>query len=207
MKSSNSFARDTEVIEVLPIKKTGTGPMVFCIHDVTGKAVSFHHLAPFLQNELYAIQDHHIGSIAGSLYWRHGWSLRGARRSIQLSGPYILCGHSFGGLVALCMATQLLRAGEHVQHLIPLDSIYIPCQVWHLLQSSDWTRIFINRRLINVEGITNEWMHKLEVEISQNMDLMLEYDPAYYRGFHTLAVPPPPNSRKTVAGRGGLREL
>ncbi|KAF9219105.1 putative nonribosomal peptide synthetase [Gyrodon lividus] len=180
----------TEVLEVLPIKQAGTEPTVFFIHDVTGIATSFDRLAPFLQNKLYAIQDCHLGSTDGfpSIDGMAAHYVQ-LLRSIQPYGPYIICGHSFGGLVALCMASQLLRAGEQVKHLILLDSIYVPSEVRHLLKSSDWKHIFISRFFANAEGLLEHWMHKLEVEISRNMDLMLDYDPEYYPGSVALVVP------------------
>ncbi|WP_437616964.1 MupA/Atu3671 family FMN-dependent luciferase-like monooxygenase [Sorangium sp. So ce834] len=46
-------------------------------------------------------------------------------RRVQRSGPYILGGYSFGGMVAFEMAHQMLERGEAVSHLILLDS-YAP---------------------------------------------------------------------------------
>jgi thioesterase domain-containing protein len=192
MKSKDSLAQVAaiEVLEVLPIKLDGIEPKVFFIHDVTGMSASFHRLAPFLPNELYAIQDRHIGSTEGfpsvDAMADHYLELV---RSVQPSGPYILCGHSFGGLVALSMATQLLRAGEHVEHLILLDSVYVPSEVRYLLKSEGWKQVFINRFLANFEDVTSDWMHMLEVRISQNMDLTVGYDPEDYPGSVTLVVP------------------
>ncbi|KIJ16259.1 hypothetical protein PAXINDRAFT_155215 [Paxillus involutus ATCC 200175] len=192
MKSKDSLAQVAaiEVLEVLHIKLDGIEPKVFFIHDVTGMSASFHRLAPFLPNELYAIQDRHIGSTEGfpsvDAMADHYLELV---RSVQPSGPYILCGHSFGGLVALSMATQLLRAGEHVEHLILLDSVYVPSEVRYLLKSEGWKQVFINRFLANFEDVTSDWMHMLEVRISQNMDLTVGYDPEDYPGPVTLVVP------------------
>jgi hypothetical protein len=56
-----------------------------------------------------------------------------------------------------------------------------------------------------LEGITDEWMHKLEVEISQNMDLMIEYDPEHYAGSATLVVPQD-RSCPPIRGRQWLSE-
>jgi len=43
-------------------------------------------------------------------------------RTVQAAGPYFLCGHSYGGLVALEIANQLLQAKEKVACLVMLDS-------------------------------------------------------------------------------------
>jgi thioesterase domain-containing protein len=45
-----------------------------------------------------------------------------AIRSVQPEGPYLLCGSSFGGVVAYEMAQQLSAAGERVAMLAMLDS-------------------------------------------------------------------------------------
>jgi acetoacetyl-CoA synthetase len=42
-------------------------------------------------------------------------------RTVQHSGPYALCGFSFGGLVAYEMARQLAAAGQAVEPLVLLD--------------------------------------------------------------------------------------
>jgi len=43
-------------------------------------------------------------------------------RTIQEAGPYFLCGHSYGGLVALEIAQHLLKAYEKVACVIMLDT-------------------------------------------------------------------------------------
>jgi acyl-coenzyme A synthetase/AMP-(fatty) acid ligase/thioesterase domain-containing protein/acyl carrier protein len=43
-------------------------------------------------------------------------------RAVQPSGPYLLAGHSFGGLVAFEMACRLERAGETVALLVVIDT-------------------------------------------------------------------------------------
>jgi hypothetical protein len=43
-------------------------------------------------------------------------------RAIQPAGPYLLAGHSFGGLVAYEMAQRLTERGEQVEHLILIDT-------------------------------------------------------------------------------------
>ena len=45
-------------------------------------------------------------------------------RNVQPKGPYFLGGYSFGGIAALEMAQQLLRAGEHVAFVGLIDAIY-----------------------------------------------------------------------------------
>ncbi|MBV4483806.1 AMP-binding protein [Pseudomonas khavaziana] len=46
-------------------------------------------------------------------------------KAIQPSGPYVLAGHSFGGLVVYEMAQRLIEQGEQVEHLLLLDTTLI----------------------------------------------------------------------------------
>ena len=46
--------------------------------------------------------------------------------TVQPHGPYVLAGHSMGGLVALEMAAQLLDRGESVAHVVQIDSALTP---------------------------------------------------------------------------------
>ncbi|HEY0601676.1 MAG TPA: amino acid adenylation domain-containing protein, partial [Herpetosiphonaceae bacterium] len=45
-------------------------------------------------------------------------------RQIQPAGPYNFLGWSFGGVLSLEMAVQLTRAGEHIENLILIDSLF-----------------------------------------------------------------------------------
>jgi thioesterase domain-containing protein len=42
-------------------------------------------------------------------------------QSVQPRGPYVLGGYCFGGVVALEMARQLRKRGEHVAHLVMIE--------------------------------------------------------------------------------------
>ncbi|KIJ60828.1 polyketide synthetase [Hydnomerulius pinastri MD-312] len=196
------------ILDVLHVNQGGSGPKLFFIHDVTGMAGSFDRLAPYLPNEMHAIQDCHLGSDDGfssiDAMAEHYLKLV---RSIQPSGPYVLCGHSFGGIVAHCMATRLLRAGLQVQHLILLDSVYIPSEVRPLLKSTDWKRSYLDRFLGSSIDVTNEWRDKLEGEISRNMDLMLEHEPEHYSGSATLIVPEDRSWYLTGGAAAGAAQL
>jgi acetoacetyl-CoA synthetase len=50
-----------------------------------------------------------------------GYHLK-AIRSVQRSGPYVLCGYSLGGLVALEVARQIVDSGEKIALLCMIDS-------------------------------------------------------------------------------------
>ncbi|MBL8931205.1 MAG: alpha/beta fold hydrolase [Kineosporiaceae bacterium] len=111
---------------LVPLQRTGSRPPVFFIAGGGGLGVAFVAVARRLgaDQPSYAVQMHGME--------RRGvpdWTVaRAARRNltvirtVQPRGPYVLAGHSYGGLVALEMAHQLRAAGEEVALLAVLDS-------------------------------------------------------------------------------------
>ncbi|KAF9241407.1 putative nonribosomal peptide synthetase [Melanogaster broomeanus] len=178
------------LIEFLPIKKKGVHPRLFIVHDITGMATPFMRLGAFMPNEMYAIGDKHFGSATGFASIEsmadHYISLV---KSAQPQGPYIICGYSFGGQVALCMATKLTKAGETVQHLILFDPIYIPASERQSLKSTNWTQRSIDRISSNFPDIGDMWKNKLRTEIRKNLDSMFDFEPEHFNGPTTLIVP------------------
>ncbi|KAH7890103.1 putative nonribosomal peptide synthetase [Phlebopus sp. FC_14] len=186
-------AEDTDadfLIEFLPIKKKGIQPRLFIVHDITGMATPFMRLGAFMPNEMYAIGDKHFGSPTGfgtiEAMADHYISLI---KSVQPEGPYIVCGYSYGGSVALCMASKLTKAGETVQHLVLFDPIFIPSSERQSLKSTDWTQRSIDRISSNFPDIGEKWKTKLRTEIRKNLDSMFDYEPEHYDGPTTLVVP------------------
>lgn len=111
---------------LVPLQRTGTRPPVFFIAGGGGLGVAFVALARRLGEDQpsYAVQMHGMER-RGLPDWTVG---RAAKRNIaviktvQARGPYVLAGHSYGGLVALEMAHQLRAAGEQVSLLAVIDS-------------------------------------------------------------------------------------
>ncbi|KAH7918588.1 amino acid adenylation [Leucogyrophana mollusca] len=186
-------AEDTDsdfLIEFLPIKKKGIQPKLFIVHDITGMATPFMRLGAFMPNEMYAIGDKHFGSATGfgsvDAMAEHYITLV---KSAQPQGPYLIAGYSYGGSVALSMATKLAKAGEEVQHLILFDPIFIPSTERQSLKSTDWTQRSIDRISSNFPDIGEVWKNKLRVEIRKNLDSMFDFEPEHYDGPTTLVVP------------------
>jgi thioesterase domain-containing protein len=69
----------------------------------------------------------------------------GTLQAQGLSGPYRLCGHSFGAHVAFEMAQQLLAAGETIEPLVILDTpaphLMGPPAAVALLGDADWLTV------------------------------------------------------------------
>lgn len=116
-----------DVVKVSTARTPGRPP-VFCFAGGGALALTFLPLSRHLtEHDVYAFQQHGLE--------RRGvpdWSIeRSARRYLALMrvvqprGPYLLVGHSLGGLVALEIARLLVENGEQVAHLALLDT-YLP---------------------------------------------------------------------------------
>jgi amino acid adenylation domain-containing protein len=112
---------------LVPIQAHGSNPPFFCIPGAGGNVLYFYDLARCLGPEqpFYGLQAqgldgeseplHRIEDIASD-YIK-------AIQTIQPQGPYLLGGHSFGGLVAFEMAQQLQQQGYEVARLAILDTV------------------------------------------------------------------------------------
>ena len=112
--------------DVLPIKSSGSGKPIFCIHPVLGIGWAFSSLAPRVPEDrpLYALQ--HARPILkgegvksmGELAYAHLAHIR----QIQPKGPYTLIGWSMGGLLAHNIASILESSGDRVELVTLLDA-------------------------------------------------------------------------------------
>jgi thioesterase domain-containing protein/acyl carrier protein len=105
--------------------ETGKRPL-FCVHAVGGNVLEYHDLARHLgpDQPFYAFQSvgldgkqtplKSIGEMA-SHYLKE-------MREVQPAGPYLLGGHSLGGMIAFEMACQLRGQGEEVDLLALFDA-------------------------------------------------------------------------------------
>jgi len=119
-------------------------PPIFIIHGVCGR-VQFSKLARQIRtnNPVYGIQARGMDGIEppfGRIEDMSSFYLE------QLShfhpdGPYILIGYSFGGLIALEMAQQLIENGMGVPLLFLVDAYPHP----RFLRSSEQKRLFLRR--------------------------------------------------------------
>ena len=106
--------------------KTGSkGPPVFIVHGLEG-AACFSELANLIDtpHPIYGFQAQGIDGGAEPLSRIEDMAALyiEALNQIQPSGPYLLIGYSFGGLVALEMAQRLSAQGQQVALLTLLDA-------------------------------------------------------------------------------------
>jgi thioesterase domain-containing protein len=108
-----------------PLRTSGAGLPLFCFPGAGDRPVRFRELTAALPEgqPVYAInmdllwqveQEFTIAQLA-SFYL-------GLIREIQKSGPYFLCGYSFGGLVAYELAVRLTDEGDSVGLIALLDT-------------------------------------------------------------------------------------
>ncbi|WP_164001905.1 non-ribosomal peptide synthetase/type I polyketide synthase [Pyxidicoccus caerfyrddinensis] len=118
-------ARDSSLLVELNRGDPRRRPL-FLLHPVGGTVFTYQALARMLDPGLpvYGVRarglepgEAHAGTIESmaALYLD-------AVRARQPSGPYLLAGHSFGGVVAYEMAQQLLARHEQVEQLVLMDT-------------------------------------------------------------------------------------
>jgi len=104
---------------------SGKRPL-FCVHAVGGNVIEYHDLARHLgpDQPFYAFQSVGLDGRQTPLKSIEEMALHYIKemRVVQPSGPYLLGGHSLGGMVAFEMACQLHDQGERVDLLALLDS-------------------------------------------------------------------------------------
>ncbi|GAA6618281.1 amino acid adenylation domain-containing protein [Scytonema sp. NUACC26] len=117
---------DLDWSALVPIQPNGSQRPFFCVPGVEGNTTYLYNLAHHLGKEqpFYGLQP--LGLDGQSKPHRRIEDMAAyfieAIQSIQPSGPYLLGGHSFGGMVAFEMATQLHQQGYEVALLALLDS-------------------------------------------------------------------------------------
>ncbi len=99
---------------------------IFCVGGLAGTVTYLSDLANALGSSqpLIAFQPPGIGdegSPLGSVEELACWYIE-EMKAIQPVGPYVLAGHSFGGLVAYEMARRLVECGEQIAHVFLIDS-------------------------------------------------------------------------------------
>jgi amino acid adenylation domain-containing protein len=126
---ANIINNENEVLKSSPlvaIQPHGKKPPFFCVHPIFGTVFPYYQLAVSLGKEqpFYGIQPLGIDGKEApltSIEDMASYYIKAIKR-LQAKGPYYIGGWSFGGLVALEIAQQLLTAGEEVALLAILDT-------------------------------------------------------------------------------------
>ena len=111
---------------LVPVRRSGSGTPLFCVAGAGGNVVYFHDLARALDSRrpFYALQPLGLDGARAPLTTVEELAAHyiDSMRTAQPRGPYLLAGHSFGGIIAFEMAQQLTGMGESVEALLLLDA-------------------------------------------------------------------------------------
>ncbi|HIK04822.1 MAG TPA: amino acid adenylation domain-containing protein [Trichormus sp. M33_DOE_039] len=112
---------------LVPIQTNGINPPFFCIPGAGGNVLYFYDLARYLGAEqpFYGLQAQGLDGESEPLQRIEEIASEyiKAIQTVQPQGPYLLGGHSFGGLVAFEMAQQLQQQGHEIGLLAILDTV------------------------------------------------------------------------------------
>jgi thioesterase domain-containing protein/acyl carrier protein len=107
------------------VGQPGVRPL-FWVPGLGGTVVSLYQLGRLLEHgqPLYGLEavGHRPGEVPLERIEDLAATHLASVRALQPEGPYLLAGHSFGGLVAYEMACRLVDEGAEVGHLIVVDS-------------------------------------------------------------------------------------
>jgi aspartate racemase len=111
---------------LVAIQPKGSRPPFFCVHAVWGNVFHYRELARRLGRDqpMYGLQARGLDgkSPPCEVVEEMAASYIEELRAFQPEGPYLLGGHSFGGLVAYEMARQLHARGQRVSLLALFDT-------------------------------------------------------------------------------------
>jgi acetoacetyl-CoA synthetase len=92
-------------------------------------------------------------------------------KKLQPRGPYLLCGHSFGGLVVFEIAQQLIAAGEKIDILLLLDTQINP-SFWPV---SYFISILLTRLRHHVSVLFSLPPNQLSSYITRTIQMMVNW--------------------------------
>ncbi|MEU5980022.1 amino acid adenylation domain-containing protein [Streptomyces sp. NPDC047315] len=115
---------------VMPLRRSGDRPPLFCIHPSGGMSWSYGGLLKYLSPDLpvYGIQARGLGGddpLPQSLE-EMADDYVDQITAIQPEGPYYLLGWSYGGIVAHAISARLERQGRSVALLVLVDAFPSP---------------------------------------------------------------------------------
>jgi thioesterase domain-containing protein len=128
----------------VPLIYPGSKTPLFCLHGEDGRLGDYVHLLRHLKRDrpVYGLR---LGTFEAELDTNLRLENLGSCyvaeiRKAQPTGPYWVCGYSFGGLVAFEVARHLIAQGAEV-HLILLDAF--PMSKWRSILF--WLSVFLAR--------------------------------------------------------------
>ena len=121
----NRKAEAPEFHSLIPIRPSGTKPILFLIHEIEGSVIVFRDLVKHLDQDqpLWGV-EYSAGESSSPFLKMEDLAAHYLEeiRKLQPAGPYYFLGYSFGGLLAFEMSQQLQAAGQQVKMLGMLDT-------------------------------------------------------------------------------------
>ncbi|MGW3342381.1 amino acid adenylation domain-containing protein [Nonomuraea rubra] len=124
-------APELDLSPLLTLRAGGDGAPLFCVHPGRGIGWSYTALLPHLPPDrpVYALQSPVLqdpGYPGPDSMRRMAEDYLARVRAVRPDGPYLLLGHSFGGLLAYEMAARLRADGQEVGLVASLDAVPWP---------------------------------------------------------------------------------
>ncbi|MGA9870354.1 MAG: amino acid adenylation domain-containing protein [Rhodococcus sp. (in: high G+C Gram-positive bacteria)] len=184
---------------VFPIRTTGHGAPVFCIHPIVGLSWCYNGLTQYTDRPLYGIQTPGAAELPESLD-ELAQRYIDEIEALAPEGPYNLLGWSLGGTIAHAMAVRLRAQGKTVDSLVMLDSHAVqPEDVWDadlpaadLLDAVGITMPGVNGQRIRLEALPSlvagsgageaHHVERLIAAARHNHELALRHIPGVYDG-------------------------
>jgi thioesterase domain-containing protein len=111
---------------LVAIQPFGSKPPLFCLPPVFGTVFSYYYLIPGLglEQPVYAVSPQGIHGDAPPHRRIADMAVHAieAMRTVQPTGPYLLAGYSFGGVIAFEVAQQLRASGDQVGLVAMIDT-------------------------------------------------------------------------------------
>ena len=163
-KIRSCVAKSPRSASLIPLNTLGENPAIFLVHPVGGTVFNYVKLAKHLgeKRSCYAIQDPgvNLGPLIFSNIQEMASFYIKLIKDVQPHGPYILGGHSFGGMVAFEMANQLLEMGEAIQTIVLLDT-------WAISNAESTSRSKLMQKIYHDHELTK---NNLKGEASQEKE-------------------------------------
>ncbi|MBD2040987.1 non-ribosomal peptide synthetase [Microcoleus sp. FACHB-672] len=111
---------------LVPIQPNGSKTPLFCIHAIGGNVLSYQGVAAYLSKDqpVYGLQARGVDAQQTPHTRVEDMASDYIKeiRTVQPEGPYLLAGHSLGGIIAFEMAQQLVRGGHKVGLVAVFDT-------------------------------------------------------------------------------------
>ena len=142
---------------IVSIRSEGTHTPLYFVHAVGGEVLFYEPLAKALGPDypLFSFQSHLISheDLHDITIEEQAAIYVGQLKAFQTKGPFVLGGHSYGGMVAFEMARQLRALGAAPAQLIILDTI-VPGSLQHVEISRQLSSLAYNFRK---QGLSYFW--------------------------------------------------